>query len=151
MRSRVARFARGLERIAVLRVARVERLCAELLEIERQAAAQCAGEIERIEALRRLFGGPLRLDRASLFDLRRKGAILRGECAELRASIASLQADAARIRAEIDGERVAVTGLRRRQTRLLQWVDTRRKADRLEHEQKLQREHEEWVWRMWLS
>jgi hypothetical protein len=151
MNTRVVRLAQGLERIVIGRVAHAQRQREELSQTDQRIAAQSARETERVDALHHLYAGPLRLDRVSLFDLRRRGAVLRKDCAELRAGIALLQEDAARMRAEIEAEVAAVIALRRRQSRLLQWADTDRRARRLKQEQRLEREQEEWVWRMWVS
>jgi len=151
MSTRIMRLAQGLDRIAVARIARAQRQQEALLQTEWQIAAQSSREAERVDALRHLYAGPLRLDRASLFELRRCGAVLRKECAELRAAIADLQEDAARTRAAIDVELAAVAALRRRQSHLLEWAHTDLRSRRMKREQRVEREHEEWVWRTWVS
>jgi hypothetical protein len=151
MSARVVRLVQGLERIALARVARAQGQRKTLSQTELRIAAQSAREAEQIDALKHLYAGPLRLDRASLFELRRCGAVLRKECAELRAGIAILQEDAARIRAAIDAELAAAAALRRRQSRLLEWANADLRTRRMKREQRVQREQEEWVWRTWVS
>lgn len=147
MSARVVRLAQGLERIALARAAQAQLQREELSRTEGRITAQSAREAAQRDALRHLYAGPLRLDRGSLFELRRCSAVLKRECAELRAGIAALQEDAARIRAAIDTELAAVVALRRRQSRLLEWAKTDLKMRRMKQEQRLQGEQEDGVWR----
>jgi hypothetical protein len=146
MSARVVRLAQGLERIALAHAAQAQWQREELARTEQQIAASWSREVAQRNALKHLYAGPLKLDRASLFELRRCGAVLKRECAELRAGIAVLQDDAARIRAALDTELAAVAALRRRQSRLLDWAQTDLRSRRKKLEQRLQNEQEDGAW-----
>jgi hypothetical protein len=149
--SRVVRFARGLERIVIVRTAHVGQQREALSRLEQRIAEQTAREAALMDSLHSLYAGPLRLNRTTLFDLRRRGAALRQACAELRAEIALLHEDAARLRAVIEAEADAVIALRWRHERCLRWAKADGRATRLKREQESQNEQEEWGWRTGLS
>ncbi len=149
--SRVLRFARGLERIVIVRTAHVGQQREALSRLEQRIAEQTAREAAWMNRLHRLYAGPMKLNRMTLFDLRRRGAELRQACAELRADIALLHEDAARLRAAMEAEAEAVVALRRRHARCLRWAEADGRTRRLTREQESQSEREEWGWRTGLS
>ncbi|MEJ0004480.1 MAG: hypothetical protein WDN30_14710 [Pararobbsia sp.] len=149
MTTRVRSLANSLDGVATIHTALADRQRAELHELERRAAAMAEYEADLGAALAQLFEGPLRVSRAGLFDLRRRGAALRSASAELRANAALLHGDVERLQAAIEGERRVATTLLRRRDRLLRWADIRSRTKRITQEQRMQNEVEEWSWRMY--